>query len=207
MARPGARSAKSSATERILEAAARQIVRGGTSALALSDIARDAGVSKALIHYHFQDKETLLARLVDHLATGLVAREREALAPYERQHNPLAVDAVWQWLEGELRRGDIRVLVELNTYREPSVQLAVRSAATRRREAARQTVEQLFAILELRPRIEPTLLARVLLAFVDGLALDIGIVVGEENADLSPDAATARVAFDVFWLAMLSLAE
>ena len=187
-----------SATVRILDAAARQIATGGATALALGDIAREAGVSKALIHYHFEDKERLLSRLVYHLAGSLVAREREALATYEHQHNPLAVDALWQWLEAELHQGDIRVLLELDSYRDPAVQAAAREAARLRRSAAKDTIERLFAILELRPRIEPALLGNVVVAFVDGLALDSG---------LSADATAARVAFDVFWLAMLSLAE
>ena len=186
--------------QRILDAAARQIASSGASALALSDVARVAGVSKALIHYHFRDKETLLSRLVHHLAEGLVARERAALASYEHQHSPLAVDALWQWLEAELRRGDIRVLLELDTYREAAVQSAAREAASVRRMAATDTVDRLFAILELRPRVDPTLLGSVVVAFVDGLALDAGL-----SSEI--DTAAARVAFDVFWLAMLSLAE
>src|SRR5262245_24607939 len=94
-----------SARERILDAAARRIVRGGAAALALADVAADAGVSKALIHYHFHDKDRLLEQLVDQLARNVVDRERAALEPYGKQHSPLAVDALWQWLEGELVRG------------------------------------------------------------------------------------------------------
>ena len=205
MARPGSHAARPSATTRILDAAARRIAAGGATALALNDVARDAGVSKALIHYHFQDKETLLSRLVRHLADGLIARERNALAGYEHQHSPLAVDALWQWLEGELRRGDIRALIELNAYREAAVQAAARDAASLRRAAAKETVERLFTILELRPRMESSLLGNVVVAFVDGLALDTGVATA--GADSTTSAATARVAFDVFWLAMLSLAE
>jgi AcrR family transcriptional regulator len=190
-----------SATRRILDAAARQIASGGAAALSMSDIAHEASVSKALIHYHFEDKETLLSRLIEQLAHDLVAREREALASYEGSHNPLAVDALWQWLDGELERGDIRVLLELDSCRGARVQLAAREAAELRRATAKQTVEHLFTILELRLRIEPALVANVFVAFVDGLALNVGVAVREEVAP------TARVAFDVFWLAMLSLAE
>ena len=63
-------------------------------------------------------------------------------------------------------------------------------------------MERLFRILELRPRIEPALLAAVQVAFVDGLAIRSGLARNAEGASASP-----RVAFDVFWLAMLSLAE
>lgn len=129
-------------------------------------------------------------------------REREALTPYEHQHNPLAVDALWTWLEGELERGHIRVLLELDAYRGASVQAAARAAAAMRHGSAQETVQRLFAILDLRPRIEPALLAPVLLAFVDGLAIGSGLTAHGEHAGPPP-----RVAFDVFWLAMLSLAE
>jgi AcrR family transcriptional regulator len=199
--RPPRDADASTATRNILEAAARQIASGGAAALALSDVAREAGISKALIHYHFRDKDTLLSRLVDHVARDLVARERAALADYVGQHNPLAVDALWSWLEAELRRGDIRVLLELDSCRGAAVQQSARDAAALRRRAAKETIEQLFTILDLRPRIEASLLASVLVAFVDGLAIDTGIARGEASA------TTARVAFDVFWLAMLSLAE
>lgn len=159
-------------------------------------------MSKALIHYHFVDKETLLARLIDHLARGMVTREREALRPFENEHNPLAVDALWEWLEGELESGSINVLLELDAYRGPAVRAAARAAAAARQAAAQETIERLFGILELRPRIEPTLLAAVHVAFVDGLAIRRGVATGEDRPSTPP-----RVAFDVFWLAMLSLAE
>jgi AcrR family transcriptional regulator len=195
-------NADHSATRRILDATARRVASDGAAALALSEIARDAGVSKALIHYHFTDKETLLARLIDHLARGMLAREREALRPFEHEHNPLAVDALWGWLEGELERGSINVLLELDAYRGPAVQASARAAAAARQAAAQETIERLFRILELRPRIEPSLLAAVHVAFVDGLAIRWGLATGEDRASTPP-----RVAFDVFWLAMLSLAE
>jgi len=46
------------------------------------------------------------------------------------------------------------------------------------------------------------LLAGVQVAFVDGLAIRSGLARNAEGGWASP-----RVAFDVFWLAMLSLAE
>jgi hypothetical protein len=59
----------------------------------------------------------------------------------------------------------------------------------------------LFGILELKSRIEPALLANVFVAFVDGLAIDSSFAPNGESS------GKARIAFDVFWLAMLSLAE
>jgi AcrR family transcriptional regulator len=192
-------------TRRILEAATRRIAAAGAAALSVQDVAADAGVSKALVHYHFHDKDTLLARLVDHLAAGLVAREREALAAYAGRHDPLAVDALWRWVEGELERGEMRVLLELDAYRGEAVQAAARRAAALRRGVAAETISRLLTILDLRPRVAPELLASVTVSFLDGLAIDTALAA--PGGELAHGASTPRVAFDVFWLAMLSLAE
>ena len=49
------------------------------------------------------------------------------------------------------------------------------------------------------------LLANVTVAFIDGLALDFDRSVAETAEQ--GETRASRVAFDVFWLAMLSLAE
>lgn len=203
---PGTVAARRPATQRILDAAVRRIVRHGAAALALADVAAEAGVSKALIHYHFTDKDTLLARVIDHLAAGLVERERAALAPGAVQHSPLATDALWHWLDGELQRGSLRVFLELGRCEGEAVQRAAQRAAARRREQTAITVERLFSLLELRPRVPLPLLASVVLTFCDGLALGTPAD-GEIHPVERPAAPPARVAFDVFWLAMLNLAE
>jgi len=182
------------APERILDAAARAIVTSGAAAMSLSEVAAEAAVSKALIHYHYHDKDSLLVRLVDHTVDELTQRERTAL---EGQHSPLAVDSIWGWLVGELQRGSLRVLLEVSQYRSASVQGAARRAAALRRATTTETVSHLFSILELRPRVPPELIAEVVVAFVDGLAMDATL--GDERS--------TRVAFDVFWLALLNLAE
>ncbi len=179
---------------RILHAAARQLVSAGASSLSMQDVADAAGVSKGLIHYHYHDKETLLTRLIEWVTRESVARERAALA---RSTPRTAIEDLWTWLEAELASGHLRILSELAQERGPLVREAARRAADARRDAAMSTVVRLFAILELRPRVPEPLLADVVVAFVDGLAL---------HAVLAPEA-NHRVVFDVFWLSMLSLAE
>ena len=184
----------SDAPRRILDAARRRIAREGIGGASLQEIADEAGVSKPLLLYHFGDKAALLAKLASTLAEELVAREGTALAGAEGSG---AVDALWRWQAAELERGDVRVLAALGAEGAPLVRDATVRGAARRREAAAHTVTRLFALLGLRPRVAPALLADVVLAFVDGLAVD---------ATARP-AADQRVRFDVFWLAMLSLAE
>lgn len=186
--------ARLTAGDRILQATARRLTAAGAVNLSLQDVANDAGVSKGLIHYHFHDKTTLLARLVEWLTDDLVRRERGALAGTTRQ---TVIDALWKWLEAELERGHIRVLVELSQYDAPAVREAIRDSARARRQAATGTIESLFSVLGLRPRLPHPLLADVAVTFLDGLAIDTGLA-----AD-----GPRRIPFDVFWLSLLSLAE
>ena len=180
--------------ERILEAAARVLAERGATGLSMADVAAVAGVSKGLIHYHYRDKDALLARLSGWLADEVEERERAALAGVAPG---AAVDALWEWLEHELALGDIRALLELSRLREGDAPVAARHAAARRRSVAASTVATLFSTLALRPRVPAPMLADVFVAFVDGLALDA----------VEGPTERHRVAYDVFWLAMLSLAE
>lgn len=189
---PGER--RLSTPERILYAAATRIVAGGTANLSMQDVADAAGVSKGLIHYHFHDKETLLTRLIEWMTQESINREAATLA---RSAPKTAVDDLWTWVAGEIDRGHLRVLNELAQERGPLISNAIRRSARLRREAAMVTVDRLFALLELRPRVPVQLLADVIVAFIDGLAI---------HASLAPDA-NHRVAFDVLWLSLLSLAE
>lgn len=182
------------APTRILQAAARRIVDRGAAQLSMQEIAEAADVSKGLIHYHFHDKETLLTRVVEWMADGLADRESRAL---DGATPASAVEQLWSWLEGEMIRGHLRVLLELGQEPGDLLQRAIMETARRRRTSAAATVSALYSTLELRPRIPPVLMAEVVVAFADGLAIDVG---ARTDAD-------RRVAFDVFWLAMLSLAE
>lgn len=162
--------------------------------MTMQEVAEEAGVSKGLIHYHFEDKDRLLARLVMWIVEGLVRRERAALAG-STPHG--AIDDLWHWLESELARGHIRALVELAGWRGGGVGPATAEAMHLRRMAATESAERLFALLALRPRVPPVLLGDLLVTFVDGLAA----------APAGAGEADARAAFDVLWLALLGLAE
>lgn len=185
---------RGAAAGRILEATSACIIQKGAADVSLQDVAEAAGVSKALIHYHFHDKGELLARLVEWLRAGLVARQTNALTAVS---GSAALDALWQWLSDELERGDLRALLDLTLVQGTSVQVAVRITATARRDAAAVVTTQLFDALGLRPRVPTVLIADAFVAFVDGLALD-RVVEPERNA---------RISFDVFWLAMLGLTD
>jgi AcrR family transcriptional regulator len=56
---------RASARERILAAAVRRIAREGIDDVRIARIAMDAGVSSALVHYHFDTREALLAEALE----------------------------------------------------------------------------------------------------------------------------------------------
>jgi AcrR family transcriptional regulator len=182
-----------SARARIVDAAIRCLVRDGVAGATMAAIAAEGGVSKALLHYHYADRARLLAEVASQLERRIVSRERAAM---DVAHGSGAVDALWQWLESELARGELRALLELALQPESDVRAATTAAAGARTVAAARTVEQLFTGLGLTPRMPAPLLGSTSLAFIDGLA------VSPPSPGRDP-----RVSFDLFWLALLSLAE
>ena len=179
---------------RIVAAGVQCITREGVAGASMAAIALEAGVSKALLHYHYHDRATLLAEIVERIGQRLVSRERAAI---DESDGAGGLDALWRWLEGELRRGELAGLAELALVREGAVRTATRAAAGERRRSAARTIERLFAELDLAPRIPPPLMADAAVAFIDGLALDVAYGSMREP----------RVSYDVFWLALLGLTE
>ncbi|MEO8623556.1 MAG: TetR/AcrR family transcriptional regulator [bacterium] len=180
------------ARRRIVQATIRCIAQKGVPGASMSRIAEETGVSKALLHYHFTNRAQLLSEVVRTLSARLATRERGAI---EHVQAARTVDALWAWLENELQRGELRALLELQLVRSSSLRDVLNHAVAIRRNSAKATVERLFAQLGLTPRVPVELIGDTTVAFVDGLVLN------EETSQ------RARVSFDVFWLAVLSLGD
>ncbi|NLM92956.1 MAG: helix-turn-helix transcriptional regulator, partial [Bacteroidales bacterium] len=56
---------KQGAEQRIMDAAAKNFVYKGYSGARMQQIADDAGVNKALLHYYFQSKELLFRQVME----------------------------------------------------------------------------------------------------------------------------------------------
>jgi AcrR family transcriptional regulator len=180
------------ARERLLAAMLRCALRDGGSAVSLQSIATEAGVSKALVLYHYRDKAALLATAIHWLTDRVVQREKAALASSTAG---TVLEDYWQWLEEEMRAGELRVLLELVQERAGEARDAMAASAQLRQSAAEQTVARIFQLLNLAPRLPPAMLASCELAFREGLVIWGG----------ARDDRNTRVAFDVFWLSILSL--
>ena len=73
------RSADGDVRERLLDAAIACYVRGGIAATSLREIAAEAHVTPALLHYYFGDKAQLQAAVVDEKLLPALAQLREPL--------------------------------------------------------------------------------------------------------------------------------
>ena len=184
------------ATRRILAAARTLVARSGAAELSIGDVAAEAGVSKALVHYHFRDKDTLLVALVEDVGAVVVERARVAREA-GASTTTHALDAYWDWFHAELRSGDVAILLALAQCDSDRVRDASRRVAAQRREQSAAHTTVLFDRLGLRPSLPPELIAETVTAFADGLAASHAL---EPNRDPRP-------AFDILWLALLTLAE
>ena len=160
----------------------------------MGDVAARAGVSKALVHYHFTDKDSLVSALVEEVGRGIVDRERAAVTAGDAGH---ALDAYWQWLEAELHAGDAQILTALSEYDSERVRTLSRRIAADRRTVAVDHVTHVFESLSLSPRVPAALIAETVVAFIDGLAMTYAL-------DPTRDP---RPAFDVLWLALITLSD
>src|SRR5436190_8084151 len=161
------RGEKVPATRRILDATRALVARGGAAEVSIGHIADAAEVSKALVHYHFRDKDSLLQALVEDVGTGVVARAKAFL---DDGGTGNVLDNYWEWLARELEDGDIRILLALAEYDSMRVRAAARRVAERRRDLSASHVEHVFSRLSLTPRVPAPVIAQTVLAFVDGLA-------------------------------------
>ncbi len=182
------------ARERLLVATLRCAQRDGGGAVSLQAIAAEASVSKALVLYHYHDKEELLASTIRWLTERLVHREAGALV---ESTAATVMEDYWRWLAAEIDSGELRVLIEFTQERGSATRQALEESALQRQAAGERTVSRMFELLDLAPRLPAAMLASCELAFRDGLVI---------CAARQPDR-NSRVAFDVFWLSLLSLAQ
>ena len=160
----------------IVAAATRVLARKGYARTSLNEIAREAGMSKGAVHYHFSTKEALVSKVLES-ATEVVA-ERTRLAWEGGGNDPF-----------EALRASVRELWAVRTSRSDEVAVvsdllaqALHDDALRPQLAgyyafaAAQTTEHLVTVLAsygLQPKVSPALVPRLLLGLLDGLVMQV----------------------------------
>ena len=158
--------------------------------MSLQAIARTAGVSKALLLYHFAGKSALLAAVITMLGASSEARLKRAAAASD------AMDAWRTLVREEAARGELALLSALALEAELEAE-PLRGIRAARETAAAALATAVLAGVQLAPRVPTSLLGRLLLRQIDGVAASAtrdGIGVAALDAEL-----------DAFALALLAL--
>jgi AcrR family transcriptional regulator len=181
----------------IIEAACAVIADLGVADLTVADVAARAGVSAALVYYHFSTKQQLLAAACARLATLRSEGRSRALASAD---GLAALDALWSALEGGAGSEAERAWNDLTL-------LARRDAAVRRTLDAERESElrslaarlpRLIAGLGAELPIPGDEAAAVVLHFLDGVALALAGGTAAEDV---------RAAYDAFWLVLVTAGQ
>ncbi len=176
--------------QRITRAAITLGAAQGVGALSLQGIAQAAGVSKALLLYHFSGKAALLDAVLAALGQASAARLRAAAA---------AMDAMSAWralARDEAIHGELVLLSALAL--EADVDAVPMSPMRAEREgAATALATAILGGLQLTPRVPAAFIGRLLLRQLDGLA-------AAATRDGVP-AAALEADLDAFALALLAL--
>jgi AcrR family transcriptional regulator len=188
-------SSRPDAAGRLLAAATMLGARGGIGALSIQGIADAAGVSKALVLYHFEEKSALFLALYEDLCAQSASRLRAAA----RARDPLEA---WQRaVHEEISRGELPLIAALAGDASLRTQpLGVAGRA--REEAAADLGIHMLASLDLQPRIGRALLGRVLLRHLDGV---VGAFAARAEAATASEDVAAEL--DAFALGFLALGE
>ena len=179
--------------QRIVEAMRSSVARRGVAGSTFDHVAREAGVSRGLLHYYFGTKERLLAEVVRHDAdvrmTLLDEQLRDAATPDD------VLERLVSSLEDLVDREPelITLVFELFALSRRHEEIAAEFA-----ELVRRSREQLATILRVKQAdgavrlgAEPDEVADVLFAMADGMALRM---LAEPGRDWSPTIAASVAA-------------
>ncbi len=187
-------SASVDAKERIVAAARGQVLRGGEGAASSAQVANAAGVSKALVYYHFHDNRELLCGLVEDCEERIRNRlERDGRL--ERRSNP--VEEFRAWVEREFDAGDANVLIRLGQVEDVVVRQASLRAVETFQAAVGRQMETTFQRLRTPPPLPMDFLAKLMATMI------IGVLAGGDGVS----APERNELLDMVWLAVLRLGD
>jgi AcrR family transcriptional regulator len=159
--------------ERIVDAMRHSVARRGVAGSTFDRVAREAGVSRGLLHYHFGTKEKLLVEVVRRESELRIAALEEQLAAAATADD--FVDLLATALRDTVKDDPdyVTVLFELFTLslrnEEVAAELSDLHRRVREHVGAVLAAKQAEGVLHL--RAEPEAIADILFSLADGVAL------------------------------------
>ncbi|HEY4094034.1 MAG TPA: TetR/AcrR family transcriptional regulator [Baekduia sp.] len=181
--------------QRIVDAMRASVAQRGVAGSTFDHVARDAGVSRGLLHYYFGSKERLLAEVVKRDTELRMASLDAQLAAASSAEDFIGM--LRDTLEAMVRDDTefLTLSFEVFTLSRRNPDIAVEFAElvrrTRERVAAVLRAKQADGVLDL--RAEPEAIAEILFGLGDGLALRILSEPGRDHRG-TVEAGTMAVA-------------
>lgn len=184
----------------VLKAAVAALAERGYARTSISDIARVAGMSKGAVHYHFENKDELIAKVLEYCAAVSLERLRQAWdAPGEPREK---IQRAVREMRAIRKEGpiELRVLADLaaqGIYDEPLREQFRKVFETNRYLVVEHLTRSLDEI-GLRPTVPVGIIPRLLLGALDGLAMHDYFDPPSEAEDGAIEDAIERVALSLF---------
>lgn len=155
----------------ILEAACRVIARTGLRKLRMQDVAAEAGVSKALIHYYVKTREDLLARAYVHGDAKSRQRFLSQIDPLEPAATRVTRLLLFYFDDEEVARRDWLIWSELSSLAvfEKELQPILKASFAQWTGWLEQTIRQGVSDGSVPKNVDPEETAIRLTALIDGL--------------------------------------
>ncbi len=158
----------------IVSAATRVLARQGYARSSLLDIAREAGMSKGALHYHFPTKEALVATVLESALLTVAERtlsawEQAAGDPFESLRS--AIRELWDIRR--MRTDEVAVIADLlaQSLYDPALRPQLANYYRTATEQVNARLLPHLARIGLRPKVVPELLPRILVGLLDGLVM------------------------------------
>lgn len=178
----------------IVNAACAMLASAGVARLTVALVAKEAGISTALVHYHFATKRKLLAAAAETLARRRTDGRVAALAAGDGLSS---LDALWDALV-DVRADPERAAPDLILLAREDREVRAALRRERQREQGRlaAALPRLFGSLGTQPRIPFEDLAATVCTFLDGAATSL---------QAGTPVADVRASYDAFCLALVAL--
>jgi AcrR family transcriptional regulator len=192
-----AKSAVSS--QQIIDAAIRVLARQGYAKTSLLEIAKEAGMSKGALHYHYPTKEALIHAVLETACNAVQARTMRAWLPSDNPFAALRKSLEELWATRAERSDEALVVADLLalSLSDESLRPKLAEFYELGSEQIRAYLEENLISLGLEPRISLEILPRIVIGLLDGLVMQAFV----DPDALSPDEvvdAVQTIAISIF---------
>lgn len=177
----------------IVDAARREVARNGLGSATSGRVARTAGVSKALVHYHFTDKVALLTAVGGECKRA-IERRGASLGKGRPTENP--IDAFGEWFEQEVAAEDLRVAIQLGYSENEEVRSVSAEGLGAFRKVTAAQIERVLDALDVELSLPVEIASRMASSTLEGMVAS-GFGAGDVR----------QSTIEALWLSLLSLAK